>query len=319
MPAREIVTIDCDYMGPRIAAAYLRVTGDEAAFVETNTSLAVPKLLAALAERTIAPEAVRYVIVTHVHLDHAGGAGALMRACPNATLVAHPRAARHLIDPAKLVASATNVYGEERFRALYGTIEAVPQARVRAMEDVSEIELGGDPLRFLHARGHANHHFVVHDPAMRAVFTGDAFGLVYPHLQRPGPFAFPSTSPTDFDAAEARKAIDRVVSLGARQAMLTHFGAVSAIGEVAKQLHTWIDISEDAMEDAASGDLTGAALERALQQTLWSAFEKAATAAGITLTEADRALLELDVDLNAQGLAWAATKRREARDRRQAR
>lgn len=313
MAPREIVTIDCDYMAPRIAAAYLRVAGDEAAFVETNTSLAVPKLLAALEERRIAPEAVRYVIVTHVHLDHAGGAGALMRACPNATLIAHPRAARHLIDPSKLVASATKVYGDERFAALYGTIEPVPAARVRAMEDGAEIDLGGDTLRLFHTRGHANHHFVVHDPAMSAVFTGDAFGIVYPDLQRPGPFAFPSTSPTDFDAAEARRSIDRIVSLDTARVMPTHFGEVTAISAVAAQLRAWIDVSEAALEDAVAGDLSGAAMERALHQTLWSAFERAAGEAGFTLTEADRATLSLDVDLNAQGIAWAATKRREAR------
>src|SRR3954471_23425092 len=117
MAAPEIHTIDCDYIYPRFAAAYLRVAGDEAAFVETNTSHAAPKLLAALASRGMRPEQVRWVIVTHVHLDHAGGAGAIMRACPNATLLAHPRAARHIVDPSKLVASATKVYGAERFQA----------------------------------------------------------------------------------------------------------------------------------------------------------------------------------------------------------
>src|SRR5262245_32932848 len=117
---RSVVTIDCDYIRPRFAAAYLRVAGDEAAFVETDTAHAAPKLLAALAEQGLSPEAVRWVIVTHVHLDHAGGAGAVMRACPNATLLAHPRAARHLVDPSKLTASAIQVYGDARFRDLYG-------------------------------------------------------------------------------------------------------------------------------------------------------------------------------------------------------
>lgn len=308
MSAPEIVTIDCDYLQPRFAAAYLRVAGDEAAFVETNTAHAAPKLLAALADRGMRPEQVRWVIVTHVHLDHAGGAGAIMRACPNATLLAHPRAVRHLTDPSKLVASATKVYGEDRFRALYGTIEPVPAERVMSLDDGAQVEIGGAKLSFLHTRGHANHHFVVHDPAADAVFTGDAFGLVYPDLQRPGPFAFPSTSPTDFDAAEARKAIDRIAGLGVRSALLTHYGEVRAIDAVAAQLRGWIDLSEAALVDAAAGDLAGAAMEKAIEGKLWAAF-----AERMTLTEKDRETLRLDVELNAQGLAWAATKRREGK------
>jgi glyoxylase-like metal-dependent hydrolase (beta-lactamase superfamily II) len=313
MPAHEIATIDCDYMFPRFAAAFLRVAGDECAFVETNTSHAAPKLLAALADRRLSPEQVRYVIVTHVHLDHAGGAGAIMRACPNATLLAHPRATRHLVDPAKLVASATQVYGEERFRSLYGTIEPIAAERVRSLDDGAEIELGGATLRFLHTRGHANHHFVVHDPALSSVFTGDSFGLVYPDLQRPGPFAFPSTSPTDFDAAEARKSIDRIASLGAKSAWLTHFGEVTAISGVASQLRAWIDLSEEAVVSAATGDLAPEAFEAAIRTTLSAAFEEMANEAGVSLTDADRDKLALDLDLNAQGLAWAAKKKREGK------
>ena len=313
MLAHEIITIDCDYMHPRFAAAFLRVAGDEHAFIETNTSHAAPKLLAALADRKIAPEQVRYVIVTHAHLDHAGGAGAMMRACPNATLLAHPRAARHIIDPTKLVASATKVYGEERFAALYGTIEPVPAERVLSLDDGAEVDLGGATLRFLHTRGHANHHFVVHDPELSSVFTGDAFGLYYPYLQRPGPFAFPSTSPTDFDAAEARKSIDRIASLGATRAWLTHFGEVTAIAEVAAQLRAWIDISEASVERAAKGDLAGDAIEASIRGELSAAFDEKAREAGLALGEADRAILALDLDLNAQGLAWAAKKKREGK------
>ena len=195
MPGHSRQTIDCDYLYPRYAAAYLRIAGDEAAFIEANTGHAAPRLLDTLARSALRPEQVRWVIVTHVHLDHAGGASALMRACPNATLLAHPRAVRHLVDPSKLVASATAVYGAERFRELYGNVDPIDAARVRALDDGESVALGDCDLRFVHTRGHANHHFVVHDPALDAVFTGDAFGLSYPALQRAGRFAFPSTSP----------------------------------------------------------------------------------------------------------------------------
>lgn len=301
-----IVTVDCDYLGPRVAAAYLRlsdVPGDrDVAIVETNTSLAAPKILDVLRAHGRTPEDVRYVIVTHVHLDHAGGASALLAACPRAVLLAHPRATRHLIDPAKLVASATAVYGAARFAQLYGTIAPAPAARVRALDDGAEVPFAGGVLRFLHTRGHANHHFVIHDLAARAVFTGDAFGLVYPQLQRAGTFALPSTSPTDFDAAAAHASIERILALDPERAFLTHFGAVEALAEVAAQLHGWLDLSARLVADKLD--------EPAMRRILAEELEQRAAAIGLALTDDDRAFLALDLDLNAQGLAYVAHRAR---------
>lgn len=302
-----IDTIDCDYVLPQLAAAYLRVEGEEAAFIETNTSHAAPKLLAALDARGLRPEQVRWVIVTHVHLDHAGGASALMKALPNATLLAHPRAARHLIDPSKLVASATQVYGAEIFARLYGTIEPIDAARVRSLDDGAEVELGGTRLQVFHTRGHANHHFVVVDRGASAVFTGDTFGLVYPRLQRAGRIALPSTSPTDYDGAEARLSIDKVLGLGVERAFLTHFGEIRDLDVVAGQLRRWLDVSDALVQDAAS--LAPEARESTLRGKLSAEMERVAAEAGLPLDDDDRALLDLDVRLNAQGLAFVAGKR----------
>lgn len=310
MSSPRLVTVDCDYLMPGLAAAYLRVQGEEAAFIEANTSHAVPRLMEALAREGLRPEQVRWVIVTHAHLDHAGGASALMRACPQATLLAHPRAARHLIDPSRLVASARAVYGEERFDALYGAIDPLDAARVRALDDGAEVTLGGAPLRFHHTRGHANHHFVVHDPARQAVFTGDTFGLVYPRLQRQGRLAFPSTSPTDFDAEAAHKSVDLVRGLGVRRACLTHFGEIEDIEVVAGQLHRFLDLAGELVEAAVSLPETEA--EAMITARLEEAMARAVSEAGLTLDAEDRALLEVDRTLNAQGLAFAAKKRREA-------
>src|SRR5690349_3353939 len=163
VPSHHRHTLDCDLL-PQFTAVYLRVAGDECAFIETHTAHAQPKLLAALAERHLRPEQVRWIVVTHAHLDHAAGAGALMAACPNATLVAHPRAARHLIEPEKLIAGATAVYGEARFAELYGTIAPIPKQRVLALDDGATFSLGDATLRVHHTAGHANHHFVVADP-----------------------------------------------------------------------------------------------------------------------------------------------------------
>jgi glyoxylase-like metal-dependent hydrolase (beta-lactamase superfamily II) len=304
----RLVTVDCDYLAPQLAAAYLRIEDNEAAFVETCTTHNVPKLLECMRAEGVAAEAVRWVIVTHVHLDHAGGASALMRSLPNATLLAHPRAARHLIDPSKLVASARAVYGAERFDSLYGTIAPIDPSRVRTLEDGDTVDFGRHTLQFLHTRGHANHHFVVVDKARSSVFTGDAFGLIYPRLQRNGLFAFPSTSPTDFDAVEAHKSITRIAGLGVDRVALTHFGEFGDVASIAQQLHTWIDHSEALVTYAAQR--TAEEAESWLRTTLASLMNAATQKAGLVLTAEDQKFLQLDVDLNAQGLAWVASKQR---------
>lgn len=292
-------TLDCDYLGPQFAAAYLRVSKGEAAFVETNTSHAVPTLLAALDAERIARQDVRYIVVTHVHLDHAGGAGVLAQACPNATVLAHPQAARHLRDPAKLIASARQVYGDAKFDALYGEIVPVAAERVRELADGEQVELGATTLRVHHTRGHAKHHFVVDDDALDSVFTGDTFGLAYPILQRAGTFAFPSTSPAGFEADEARKSIDKVLALGRRSARLTHYGAYEDLEGIAAQLRRWIDLSEQLLDLARE---RGAEAEAPIREALRARMQEEADRRGLALAAADWDVLSLDLDLNAQGL-----------------
>jgi glyoxylase-like metal-dependent hydrolase (beta-lactamase superfamily II) len=310
-------TLDAEPAHPEFVASYLRVargaSGDECAFIETNTAHSLPILLAALDAHGLPRESVRYVIVTHAHLDHAGGAGALMAACPNALLLAHPRAARHLIDPAKLVASATQVYGADRFAALYGVIAPIPADRVRVQEDETEVNLGSATLRFLHTRGHAKHHFVVHDPALSAVFTGDTLGLVYPRLQRAGLFTLASTSPTDFEPDEARKSIARIVALGASTAYVTHYGPVPDVPKIAAQLTRCIDESEAWLVEATQSDAPLPALEARLRDQIRAAIDADARAVGLTLGPSDWDSLALDIDLNAQGIAFVADRARAAR------
>ena len=311
--AHSRITIDCDARTPQFTAAYLRVAGSECAFIETETSHARPKLLAALADSGHAVEDVRWIVVTHAHLDHAAGAGGLLAACPRATLLAHPRAARHLIDPARLVKSATAVYGEERFAKLYGKIEPIPKERVRALEDGETFELGDATLRVLHTAGHANHHFVIDDPKAESVYTGDSFGLVYPALQRNGLFALATTSPTNFDAREARISIDRIRGLGESHACLTHFGASTDIDGIAEQLHAWIDRADAWVEEAARGEETVEAVTERLRTAWREAIERESEARGLRFGPAEWELLAMDIDLNAQGLAVAAELKRNPR------
>jgi glyoxylase-like metal-dependent hydrolase (beta-lactamase superfamily II) len=308
MTEHRRLTIDSD-VTPQFSACYLRTAGEECAFVEAHTSHALPRLMRTLEQAGRRPEDVRWVVVTHAHLDHAAGASALLEACPRATLLAHPRAARHLVSPDKLVRSATAVYGEERFRTLYGTIAPIPKERVRALEDGESFPLGDATLTVLHTSGHANHHFVVDDPAMASVFTGDTFGLVYPALQAGGRFALPSTSPTGFDAPLARESIRRVLALGEEHVCLTHFDAYDDAAAIAEQLLRFIDRAEAWVEEAARGDEPVGPMTQRLARAWQEAIAEEAPRFG----EAEKKLLALDVELNAQGLAYVADARRAGR------
>lgn len=308
MQEHRLVTVDCDIL-PKFTAAYLRIGQDgECAFIEAHTAHAVPRLLKALAHNGKRPEDVKYVVLTHAHLDHAAGASALLAKCPNATLLAHPRTAKHMIDPSKLVAGAKEVYGEARFTELYGTVDPIPKERVRGLADNEFFDVGRATLRVHHTAGHAWHHMVIDDVEVDTVYTGDAFGLVYPALQRRVRFAIPSTSPTGFDAAEAHKSIDFVVGLEEKAACLTHFGEVHDIANVASQLRWWIDRSQEWVEAAKREGAPSDVAQKQIETKIRAAMATHASKVGLSLDEDDWKLLALDIELNAQGLAYAATK-----------
>lgn len=312
--SHDVVTIDTRYNDASdLAAAYLLTGGDEVAFVETNTAFAVPRLLEALQAAGRSPEDVRYVFITHIHLDHAGGAGQLMAACPHATLLAHPKAAAHAIDPSRIIAGATQVYGAEDFARLYGEVWPVPEERVRVLQDGETVHLADRPLTAWHTRGHANHHLVLHDPAADTVYTGDSFGLLYPSLQRHGPFVVPSTTPTDFDPEAAHASVDRIAALGTAWLHPTHFGRHAMIPALTAQLHHLLD-GHAALVDRADADgLVGEELDQACLDGVWALFDVHLDQAGLGGDAAARQRLHFDAVLNAQGLAFAVKKRRYKR------
>lgn len=305
MAVHQRITIDSDVV-KQFTACYLRVAGGECAFIETHTSYALPRQLAALEAAGRRPEDVRYIIITHAHLDHAAGASALMAVCPNATLLAHPKAARHMVEPEKLIKGATAVYGAERFQQLYGTISPIAKERVRALDDAATVELGGATLGFHHTAGHANHHFVVDDPALECVYTGDSFGLVYPALQLHGRFAIASTSPTNFDAVLAKQSLAKIRGLNERFVCLTHFDAYEDVAAIGAQVERFVDRAAQWVEEAAKTDQPVDELTKALAVKWTNAIREEAPKFG----EAEFKLLALDIELNAQGLAFVANARR---------
>ena len=296
-----IVTLDADYLRPGLAAIHLIVQDGRAAIVDTGTNQSVPMVLAELKGLGLTPADVEYVIVTHVHLDHAGAAGALIENCPNAKLVAHPKGARHLIDPAKLVAGSIAVYGREHFLALYGEIVPVPAERVIEADDGFQLDFQGRVFSFIDTPGHARHHYCIHDSASNSLFTGDTFGISYREFDVDGkPFIFPTTTPVQFEPDALHASIDRLVALKADAAFLTHYSRITGLADLAPRLHELIDEFVE-LTQAAPGE--GQARHDWLKQAVEASLMQRLRAHGCTLDDAVcKDLLANDVELNTQGL-----------------
>ncbi|HRO59909.1 MAG TPA: MBL fold metallo-hydrolase [Burkholderiaceae bacterium] len=237
-----IHVVDSGFVRPRLDAIHLIEEGGRVAIVDTGVNESVPRVLDALAGLGLGPENVDWIVLTHVHLDHAGGAGELMRLMPAARLLVHPRGVRHMIDPSRLIAGTIEVYGAEAAHRMYGEILPVPAQRVVEAPDGAAIELNGRRLEVLDTPGHASHHLCLFDTRARVVFTGDTFGLSYRELDVGDcQFVVPTTTPIQFDPPALHRSIDRIVALQARAACLTHYGPVSDVERLADDLHRQID------------------------------------------------------------------------------
>jgi glyoxylase-like metal-dependent hydrolase (beta-lactamase superfamily II) len=297
-------------MRPGLAACYLIQSAGEAALIDTGTAPRATLLLALLAHKQITPEQVKYVIPTHVHLDHAGAAGQLMQELPAAQLVVHPRGSRHLIDPSKLIAGATAVYGEETFKSLYGELLPVPARRVLAAEDDLTLQLGQRRLHCLDTPGHAKHHICIYDEQSRGIFTGDTFGLSYREFDTAeGPFILPTTTPVQFEPEAWHVSLERLLGLEPACLYLTHFGRVEEPHRLAAELHQALD---DFVQIAYAAGPKAEVPQ--LQDGLFDWVLGRLTARGCHLSkERILQLLEMDLELNAQGLkTWLSRQAPQA-------
>lgn len=294
-----VYCIDALYTAPGVASLYLVDGGGEYALIETGTARSLPNILATLDVLDIPSGALRYIIPTHVHLDHAGGAGALMNRFPAATLLAHPRGARHLIDPSRLVASARQVYGDELFESLYGEIMPVAAERVTLLEDGCDVQIGSRSLRVRHTRGHAEHHLCLFDAVTRGWFSGDMFGVSYPSQRfAEGAFVMPATTPTQFDPSLYAASVRALAAEQPAVMYLTHFGALPFAAKQAdalcRQLQAYATLADRVGADTEH-------LEDGIRAIATDELARLLPAADAARAAAD---LAMDVKLNAQGVAW---------------
>lgn len=307
-----IEIIDTGYIKKRLAGSYLMREAERALFIETGTSESVNRMMKTLEDRGISPSNLDYAIISHIHLDHSAGSGELLKICPNARLICHPRGARHMGDPRALIQSAMEVYGEEKFHELYGEITPVPVDRIETVEDGASIEFGERKLTFLHTRGHANHHICIYDSKSNGVFTGDSFGIAYKDLQVNGLFIYWTASPTQFDPAEARITIDRILETGADRAYLTHFGMIEGLESAAKILKEDLDFLDETLDAGVRSGLEGDDLYRFFMKPISDHLDELYREAnGFNMPEEHRQYVSLDAELNARGLMVATARRRQ--------
>ena len=218
--------LDLGFMGHAGAvAAYLVADGADVALVETGPGSTLDALRAGVAAAGYAMAQLTRVVVTHIHLDHAGAAGAVLREAPRATFHVHPAGAPHMADPTRLVASAARIYGDAMER-LWGAFEPVPPERLRALADGEALAVGARRLVALHTPGHAAHHVALHDPDTGDVFTGDVGGVRLGGLR----YVRAPTPPPDIDLDAWRASVARLRAVRARRLLLTHFGAYDDAG-----------------------------------------------------------------------------------------
>ena len=304
----KIIRVDCNYVESEFAAAYLLIRNNRGLFIECNTNYAIPFLKQAAADAGLIPDQIDGLIITHIHLDHAGGAGLFLKEFPNARLFAHPKAARHAIDPQRLVDSATLVYGEAFMQKMYGDILPCDPARVTLVQDGETIDFQGTKLQTKHVRGHANHHFVVIEPETKTLFSGDSFGVSYPQVndKHGGLLVLASTSPTDFDGEAAIQSINWILGQDLEQIALTHFGFIqkSDIQTAGAILKDEIRYSMELMKQIKAENLSEETACKRLINFITEYFKMR----GITFDQDDLRHLDIDLKVNAQGIYYAAKK-----------
>ena len=290
----ELTLIDSGLIRSNFAGTYLIENGSEAALIEVSTSHAVPVILKKLDEMNINRDSVKYLFVTHIHLDHAGGAGTLLKELPNAKLVVHPSGAKHMVNPENLIKGANAVYGEDVVRNDYGTITPVPSDRIIECGDGEVFKVGDRELETIYTPGHARHHISIFDHLTRGIFTGDSMGLSYPELDLHGKrFYQPTTTPTAFEYEKMIESIDKMMNYKPSVLFFTHYGFSEYPLKVAEQIKMRLSDYVDIIMGS----------DKNTEKKLGEYYIKECSEYGLNLDKnIILNLFDIDIKLNAMGL-----------------
>ncbi|GGJ66525.1 glyoxylase-like metal-dependent hydrolase (beta-lactamase superfamily II) [Anoxybacillus voinovskiensis] len=286
----------------------------ELTIIETSASPSIPYLLNGLESLGITLADIQYMIVTHIHLDHAGGAGLLLEKCPNARVIVHPKGKRHLADPSKLIQGAKAVYGE-KFAELFEPIVPIPEDRLVTMEDGDTLALSNErTLTFFDTPGHANHHFSIYDSKSNGIFTGDTIGVYYPQLLAYGVELYlPSTSPSQFNQEAMLHSAKRLEELNPSRIYFGHFGMSEHPATVFQQLREWlpkmVEVGERVMKEQPF--LSFEDKTKAVADGFMKLVQPYLEARGVPREESVYELLRLDLSVCAMGMVDYFQKQEE--------
>lgn len=303
----RISLIDGFDMGVAERTGTYVINEEHLTIIETGPSPSVPHIKDGLEKMGHQLSDVEYLIVTHIHLDHAGGAGLMLQDCPNAKLVVHPKGARHLADPSRLAAGAKMVYGD-RFENLFAPVLPVPEERILVKGEGDTLRISPDcTLEFWDSPGHANHHFAILEPVSNGIFTGDTAGIHYEQLAREGiDFHLPSTSPNQFDPDLMRESILRMKEEGFSRAFYGHYGMSEKPDAAFGQTLDWLDIFMNEAEAAFEANDSHGELASRLKERI----NPYLSSLGVSGNHEVYILIELDLMVSAMGLLEYLKKRR---------
>lgn len=296
-----LYALDSGYFRDEFDAVHLVVEAGRVAVIDTSTQYAVPRILGALSALGLGPDAVDWILLTHVHLDHAGGAGALLQHCPNARVTVHPRGSRHLIDPSKLWAAVCEVYGKPMAEKEYGGLDPIDASRILETPEGATVSLAGRVFEFWDAPGHARHHVYIRDTKTNSFFTGDTFGISYRDFDTAqGAYVFVTSSPSQFTPVDLQASMRRLMAAAPPAVYLTHYAQLKDIQRHGDHLLRQTDqFAEIALAHQSAGEARGARIREALSRLML----KDLASHGVGLSQADcLQVLDLDLTLNSDGL-----------------